>query len=567
MINEIIYLILFFILLIGVSIPLGKYMAHVFQGERTFMSPVLRPAEMFLYRLFHVDEKEEMTWKGYLMAFMIFNALELVFLFLLQISQGLLPLNPQKLSGVRWDTALNTAISFVTNTNWQAYGGESTMSYLTQMLGLTVQNFISAAVGIAPMLALIRGFTRKNASTLGNFWVDSTRAVLYVLLPISILVSVILVSQGVVQSFNPYVTAQTIEGGKQVIPLGPAASQIAIKQFGSNGGGFFNTNSAHPFENPNAFTNFIELFGIMLIPVALVFTFGYMVKNIKQGWSVFFIMFTLLAIGLITAVWAESQGIPVLQKIGISSGMNMEGKEMRFGGVQSAIWAAMTTVVSNGSVNSMHDSLSPLTGLVCMFNMGIGEVIFGGLGVGLIGMVFYIILTMFVAGLMIGRTPEYLGKKLGPYEMILASVVLLFPPMMILVLSSTGISVNAGLSSLNNPSAHGLSEIFYAYCSAIGNNGSAYAGLNANTIFYNLTTGLAMLIGRFATIIPALALAGSLVQKKSVPISDTTFPTTSPMFVFMTVGVVMIMGALTFFPAFTLGPILEHLFLSAGKAF
>ena len=471
-----------------------------------------------------------MTWKRYAYALLIFNIIGILFLFVLQLIQNLLPLNPADMSGVRWDTALNAAISFTTNTNWQSYAGESTMSYLTQMLGMTLQNFLSASVGVATLLALIRGFTRINSDTIGNFWVDLTRISLYVLLPLAVVFAIILASQGVVQTVSPYVTAQTLEGANQTIALGPVASQEAIKMIGSNGGGFFNANSAHPFENPNGLTNLLEIFAILLIPVSLVFAFGYIIKNFRQGLAIFAAMMILLVAGMGVAYWAESQPNPIIQKLGVSGG-NLEGKELTFGVAESVLWGVPTTSVSNGGVNSMHDSSMPLTGLVYMFNMGIGEVIFGGLGVGLIGMLFYVILTMFIAGLMIGRTPEFLGKKLGPYEMVMAVIALIVPAAMVLVLAGIAISLPVGLNGLNNSSAHGLSEILYAYASALANNGSAFAGLSANTVFYNVTLGIGMLIGRFAVILPALAIAGALAKKGRVPTDASTFPSTSALFV------------------------------------
>ncbi|WP_321419410.1 potassium-transporting ATPase subunit KdpA [uncultured Methanomethylovorans sp.] len=554
------FIFLFLLLTIVLSIPIGKYMCKVFEGQRTFMTPLVSPIERFIYRLMQVDEKEEMNWKKYAYSLIVFNIISIAFLFLLQLLQGVLPLNPQGLSGVRWDTALNTAISFVTNTNWQSYAGETTMSYLTQMLGLAVQNFVSAAVGIATILVFIRGFTQKNTRNLGNFWVDMTRSVLYILLPLSVIFSILLVSQGIVQTFDPYATIQTLEGSTQTIPLGPAASQVAIKMLGSNGGGFFNANSAHPFENPNSITNFFETLAILLLPMSLVFAFGYMVRNFKQGLAIFFVMMILLLMGLGVALWSESQPNPLIEKLGISGG-NLEGKEIRFGVAESVLWGVATTAVSNGGVNSMHDSTTPLTGLVYLFNMGTGEVIFGGLGVGLAGMLFYVILTMFIAGLMIGRTPEFLGKKLGPDEMKLALIPLILPPAVILIFSAIAISIPEGLAGISNPGSHGLSEILYAYFSALANNGSAFAGLSANTVFYNLTTGLGILIGRFATIIPAIAIAGSLAQKGKVPVNSASFPTTGPLFVIMVVAVIIIIGALTYFPIFALGPGLEHLLM------
>jgi K+-transporting ATPase ATPase A chain len=565
-IEDVLFILLFLLIVTLFAIPLGKYMSKVFTGERTFMTPIIRPLEAFIYRIASIDENQEMSWKRYTYALLIFNIIGILFLFILQLIQGYLPLNPEGMSGVRWDTALNTAISFVTNTNWQSYAGESTMSYLTQMIGMTVQNFFSAAVGTAALLALIRGFTRKNSDTIGNFWVDLTRTTLYVLLPIAIVFALIFASQGVVQTLSPYITAQTLEGTNQIIAVGPVASQEAIKMIGSNGGGFFNANSAHPFENPNGFTNILETFAILMIPMALVFAFGYIIRNFKQGLAIFSAMMILLVAGMGVAYWSESQPNPIIQKLGVSGG-NLEGKDLTFGVAESILWGVPTTSVSNGGVNSMHDSSMPLTGLVYMFNMGIGEVIFGGLGVGLIGMLFYVILTMFIAGLMIGRTPEFLGKKLGPYEMTMAVIALVVPAAMILILTGIAIILPEGLAGLNNPSSHGLSEILYAYSSALANNGSAFAGLSANIVFYNLTLGLGMLIGRFVVIIPALAIAGALAKKGKVPISSASFPSTNALFVIMLVSVVIILGALTFFPVYSLGPILEQLFLQGGITF
>jgi K+-transporting ATPase ATPase A chain len=542
-------------------------MARVFNGQQTFLTPILRPLEILIYRICGIRKEQEMSLKDYSVSVVVFTCISLIVLFLLQLLQKLLPFNPEHFGSVRWDTAINAAISFVTNTNWQSYSGESTMSYLTQMFGLAVQNFVSAGVGIAVAIAMMRGFIRKEVKTIGNFWVDLVRSVVYVLLPLSIIFTILLASQGVVQTLRPYVNVQTLEGKQQTIAVGPAASQIAIKQLGSNGGGFFNVNSAHPFENPIWLTNFCELLVILLIPVALVFTFGSMIRNRKQGWALFYVMLILFLLGFGVALWAELSGNPMLGKLGVAGNVNMQGKETRFGVVNSVLWGQSTTCTSNGSVNAMHDSKMPLTGLVYMFNMGIGEVIFGGVGVGLIGMLFYVILTMFIAGLMIGRTPEFLGKKLGPYEMIMAVIGVLLPPVALLIGSAIAIISPAARASIANPSAHGLSEILYAYFSAAGNNGSAFAGLNANTVFYNLTLGLAMLVGRFATIIPGLAIAGSLANKKTVPTSIATFPTTSILFVGMVVAVVIIVGALTYFPIFTLGPFLEHLQLFGGKLF
>jgi K+-transporting ATPase ATPase A chain len=542
-------------------------MARVFNGQRTFLAPVVAPVERLLYRLFRVDVNEEMSWKTYAFSLVIFNVIGIAALFFLQLIQGILPLNPQKFGAVRWDTALNTAISFGTNTNWQAYSGEQTMSYLTQMLGLTFQNFSSAAIGIVSVMALIRGFIRKSSAAIGNFWVDLTRCVLYVLLPLAVIWSFVLVSQGAVQTLSPSIQAQTLEGSKQVIAVGPTASQVAIKQIGTNGGGFFNANSAHPFENPTPLTDFLEVLGLLLIAVALPFTFGAMLKNRRQGVAIFAVMMILYLAGLGLFAWAETQGNPLLEKAGVASGINMEGKEVRFGVVNSILFAQSTTVTSCGAVNSMHDSMMPLSGLVLMFNMAIGEVIFGGVGTGLIGMLAYAILTMFLAGLMIGRTPELMGKKLELLEMVMVVVIILSPAILLLILSSLAISTATGLVSLGNAGPHGLSEIIYAFASASGNNGSAFAGLNANTIFYNLTTSLAMLVGRFSTIIPALAIAGALAGKKIVPTTVATFPTTSILFIVMLVSVIIVVGALTFFPVFTLGPFLEQLLLAIGKTF
>jgi K+-transporting ATPase ATPase A chain len=565
--NDWLCITLFPLILTILAFPLGEYMARVFNGQRTFLAPIVAPVERLLYRLFRVDVNEEMSWKTYAFSLVIFNVVGIAALFFLQLIQGILPLNPQKFGAVRWDTALNTAISFGTNTNWQAYSGEQTMSYLTQMLGLTFQNFSSAAIGIVSVMALIRGFIRKSAAAIGNFWVDLTRCVLYVLLPVVIIWSILLVSQGAVQTLSPSIEAQTLEGSKQVIAVGPAASQVAIKQIGTNGGGFFNANSAHPFESPTPLTDFLEVLGLLLIAAALPFTLGAMLKNRRQGLVIFAAMMILYLAGLGLFTWAEMQGNPLLEKAGVASGINMEGKEVRFGIIHSVLFAQSTTVTSCGAVNSMHDSLMPLSGLVLMFNMAIGEVIFGGVGTGLIGMLAYAILTMFLAGLMIGRTPEFMGKKLELFEMIMAVVIIVSPAILLLILSSAAISIQAGVGSLGNAGPHGLSEIIYAYASTSGNNGSAFAGLNANTIFYNLTTSLAMLVGRFSTIIPALAVAGALAAKKIVPVSVATFPTTSILFIVMLVSVVIVVGALTFFPVFTLGPLLEHLLLAIGKTF
>ncbi|MFZ3094008.1 MAG: potassium-transporting ATPase subunit KdpA [Methanothrix sp.] len=553
--------------LLILAAPIGRHIARVFSGERTLLSPLIRPIERGIYRIADIDENREMHWKTYASSLLVFNILGIAAVFLLQELQGLLPFNPDGLGPVRWDTALNTAVSFTTNTNWQSYSGEQTLTYLTQMLGLTVQNFLSAAVGLAAAMAVIRGFTRKNADEIGNFWVDLTRSVLYLLLPLAIVWALIFASQGVVQTLGPYVISHGLEGTEQVIALGPAASQDAIKFLGTNGGGFFNANSAHPFENPTPLTDFLQVLGMLLIPASLPFAFGSLIKNHPQGKAIFASMLVLYIMGLGVGLWAETSGNPLLEKLGVAGGINMEGKEMRFGVVPSLLFAQSTTVTSCGGVDSMHDSLMPLTGLVLLFNMAIGEVIFGGVGVGLIGIFFYAIMTMFLAGLMIGRTPELFGKKLEPFEMIMAVVGLLAPSVTLLIFAAVAIVLPQGLSSLNNAGPHGLSEILYAFASACGNNGSALAGLNANTVFYNMATALGMLVGRFATILPALALAGSLAQKRIVPASSATLPAASPLFVIMLMGTVLIVGALTFFPVFVLGPILEHLLMQAGTTF
>lgn len=539
---------------------LGEYMAKVFNGD--FKNPV----EKLIYKLFSIDENKEMDWKTYTFSLLILNWIGIIALFALQQLQHILPLNPEKFAAVRWDTALNTAVSFVTNTNWQAYGGETTMSYLTQMLGMTVQNFLSAAVGIAVCIAFIRGFSRKSAENIGNFWTDLTRSIIYILLPLSIIFSIFFVSQGVIQNLNPYIKTHTIESKEQIIAQGPVASQLAIKQVGTNGGGFFNANSAHPYENPTPATDYLEILGLLLISAGLPFTFGAMIKNRKQGWAIYASMMILYLIGLSLALYSEFHGNPILSKLGIEHGFNMEGKEVRFGQLASVLFAQSTTVTSCGAVNAMHDSLMPLTGLVLMFNMMIGEVIFGGVGTGLIGMLLYAILTMFLVGLMIGRTPEIFGKKLEPYEMVMAVIALVTPSVIQLIFGAVASNINAGLSSLNNAGPHGLSEILYAFASGAGNNGSAFAGLNANTLFFNLTLAVTMLIGRFATIIPSLAIAGSLIKKKATH-ESSRFPTASPLFVIILVFTVIIVGALTFFPVWVLGPILEHLMIAAGRVF
>ena len=538
---------------------LGKYLARVYQNEPIWMSRVAGPVENLIYKITGTNPSQEMNWKQYALAFTGFNILGMVILFLLQIFQNWLPLNPQNLPSVRWDLAFNTAVSFMTNTNWQSYSGETTLSQLVQMAGLTVQNFLSAASGMAVMVAVIRGFTRRDTSLIGNFWVDMTKSVLYILLPLSLLMGVFLVSQGVLQNIHGPVMVKTLEGSQQSLPMGPVASQIAIKQLGSNGGGYFGVNSAHPFENPNSLTNLMELLAILLLPVSLVFTFGYLCKNPKQGQAFFWVMMILFLLGAGVVYWSETHSAHQLIKSGLSGSGYMEGRETRFGAMASALWGHITTVTSNGSVNAMHDSFQPLTILVYLFNMSIGEVIFGGVGVGLLGLLYYVFLTMFIAGLMIGRTPEFLQKKLGPREMILSLTALLLPPVLALIFSAAAVINPSTQAAIHNPGAHGLSEVLYAFLSAAGNNGSGMAGLGTNTVFYNLSLGFIMLACRFATILPGLAIAGSLAEKKMTPITSAVFPTTGVLFVVMVTGVVIVMGALTCFPVFALSPILEHL--------
>jgi len=560
--------------------PLGLFMARVYQGERTFFTPIFAPLERLIYRLSGIHADDEMDWKTYAGAVLVFSLVGFVFLYLLQRLQGLLPFNPAGMGAVSADSSLNTAVSFITNTNWQGYGGETTMSYLTQMLGLTVQNFVSAAAGMAILVAFIRGLTRHNTRSLGNFWVDMTRSTLYILLPLSIILALVLVSQGVVQTLSPYTTANLIQPQTdqnnqpvltQTLAVGPAASQIAIKQLGTNGGGFFNTNSAHPFENPTPLSDFIEMLSILLIPAALCYTFGEMVGDPRQGWAILIAMLILLGVLVGAAVWAEQSGNPLITQMGVDQtasdiqpGGNMEGKELRFGPVNSALWATVTTAASNGSVNSMHDSFTPLGGLVPLVMMLLGEVVFGGVGSGLYGMLIFVIVAVFVAGLMVGRTPEYLGKKIESYEMKMASLLILIMPLTVLSLTAVAVSVNAGQSSVLNPGAHGFSEIFYALTSQGNNNGSAFAGLNANTVFYNLAGALAMLISRFWLAVPTLALAGSLAAKKKVPTGAGTLSTTSGLFIIWLIGVILLVGALNFVPALALGPMVEH-FLMIGR--
>ena len=567
MFKEIVFVLIFLATVSLLALPLGEYIAKVFTGNLTLLTKILRPLEKLVYKISGVDENYEMGWKTYTFSFLIFTFYGFVGLFTLQELQQFLPLNPQKLGPVRWDTALNTAISFVTNTNWQSYSGEETMSYLTQMLGLTVQNFLSAASGIAVAIAFIRGFIRTNTNTIGNFWVDLTRSMIYILLPLSILLAFTFISEGMIQNLKPYLSFQTLEGRNNTLPFGPVASQIAIKFLGTNGGGFFNVNSAHPFENPTPFTSFLQILAMLLIPAALPFAFGALINKRKQGWAIFVSMLILFLAGLTISVYSEMKGNPLLAQLGIINGINMEGKEVRFGIIPSVLFAQTTTSTSCGGVNSMHDSFLPLTGLVLLFNMAIGEVIFGGVGVGLTGLLINAVLTMFIVGLMIGRSPEFLGKKLEPFEMLMSAICILSTPIFVLIFSGIAISCTLGLSSLNNLGPHGLSEILYAFTSPSGNNGSAFAGINANTLFYNLITAAAMLIGRLTTIIPALAISGSLAEKKIIPQSSATFSTDVPLFVWLLVAVVILVGGLTYFPVLALGPILEHLLMNLGTIF
>lgn len=558
-IQDIIQVTLFFAVLIGLTPILGNYMSNVFSGRFHFRLPVFGWLEKNIYRIIKVNPDEETDWRKYTYSLLLFNLVGFLFLFIIQLVQRFLPLNPEHLSNVTWHSAFNTSASFITNTNWQGYAGETTLSYFVQMLGLTVQNFVSAATGISVLLALIRGLSSNTANKLGNFWVDITRSIIYVLLPLSIIFSIVLVGQGVVQNFKMYETVQTLQGTQQVIPMGPVASQIAIKQLGTNGGGFFNANSAHPFENPTPFSNFLQMLAILLIPSALTFTYGKMVGSTRQGWTIFSVMLVLFLMGLGVSFYSEFSANPIFGHIQL-----MEGKETRFGITNSVLWSTATTAASNGSVNSMLDSLSPIAGMIGMINIMLGEVVFGGVGAGLYGMVVFIILTVFIAGLMVGRTPEYLGKKIESFEIKMAIISILAPSLIILLFTAWASTGNIGLSGLNNSGPHGFSEILYAYSSAAGNNGSAFAGLNTNTLFYNLTLGIGMIVGRFGVIIPVLAIAGNLAGKKIVPSSPGTFCTDNVLFAGLLIAVILIVGGLTFFPALSLGPIIEHLLMNLG---
>ena len=599
--NSYFQIIVYIVTLLALAKPLGWYMARVYEGESVGLNRLLAPLEALLYRLSGVNPKEEMRWTDYAVSFLIFNLLGVLAVFALQRLQAYLPFNPQSLPGVSSDSAFNTAVSFATNTNWQGYSGEVTMSYLTQMLGLTVQNFVSAAAGMATLVALIRGFTRRNTDTIGNFWVDLTRSTLYILMPLSLILALVLVGQGVVQTFSPYRSVPLIEtvsyeqpklgadgvalqdaAGKpimesveakvQVIAVGPAASQIAIKQLGTNGGGFFNVNSAHPLENPTPLSNFLEMLSILLIPSALCYTFGMMVGDTRQGWAILAAMTLILVALIFVEVPLEQIGNPALASLSVDqsatvsqSGGNMEGKETRFGITNSALWAIVTTAASNGSVNAMHDSFTPIGGMIPMWLMQLGEVIFGGVGSGLYGMLMFAIVAVFVSGLMIGRTPEYLGKKIEAYEMKMAAITILIPPLVVLGGTALAVMIDVGNASVFNPGAHGFSEVLYAFSSAGNNNGSAFGGLSANTPFYNSLLGVAMLFSRYWLAIPVLAIAGSLANKKIVPVSLGTLPTHTPLFVALLIGTVLMVGALTFVPALALGPVVEHLQMIGAK--
>src|ERR1700722_4361921 len=564
--------VVFFGVLLLLMRPLGPYIARVLEGEKTFLDPGLRPIERLLYRACGIQAAQEMSWQQYSVAMLIFSFVSLLLTYLIERAQVLLPWNPQHLAGVAPATAFNTAVSFTTNTNWQAYTPETTMSYFTEMAGLAYHNFLSAAIGIAVAIAMVRGIARKQSATIGNFWVDTTRSILWILLPICLVIAPVLIGQGVIQNLKPYTTVATLQKGGQVIAQGPVASQEVIKELGTNGGGFFNANSAHPFENPTPFSNFIEMELILLIPAALTVTLGKMTGSAGHGWAVFAAMAVLFVAAYSVCYWAEAQPHPQLHGVDqkttrINAGANMEGKEVRNGISQSALFATITTDTSCGAVNSAHDSFTPLGGMVLLVNMMLGEVVFGGVGSGLYGMLIFVVLSVFIAGLMVGRTPEYLGKKIEGYDVKLAMLFVLIFPLIILVLAAGSALYPVALASLNNGGPHGFSEILYAYVSTAANNGSAFAGLNANINWYNLTLAFNMLAGRFLMKVPMLALAGNLARKKSVPPSSGTFPVNTMLFTVLLVGVILIVGALTFFPALSLGPILENLLLHAGKTF
>jgi potassium-transporting ATPase potassium-binding subunit len=557
---------IYFAVLTALVVPIGRYMARVFEGERTFLTPVLGPVERGLYRISGIDETREQHWISYTVAMLLFNAAGFVLLYGLLRLQAWLPLNPAGMSAVPPDLAFNTAASFTSNTNWQNYGGESTLSYLTQMVGLTTQNFVSAATGIALAVALTRSFARASAKTVGIFWVDLTRTTLYVLLPLSIIAAFILISQGVPQDLGPYVDATTLEGAKQTLSQGPAASQIAIKQLGTNGGGFWNANSSVPYENPTPLSNFLELIYILLISAALTHTFGRMVKDERQGWALYAAMSIVFLTFVACSYWAEGSGNPQFAALGLDPA-NWEGKDVRFGIANSSLWEVATTAASNGSVNSMHDSFTPLGGMMALIMMQLGEIIYGGVGSGLYGMLLFVVVTVFIAGLMVGRTPEYLGKKIEAKEVKMAMLAILILPLTMLALTAISVVAPFGVSSIANAGPHGFSEALYLFTSSAANNGSAFAAMTGNTPWYNTTGGLAMLIGRYFVIVPMMAVAGSLVAKKIVPGSAGTFPTHGGLFIGLLVGVILILGGLTFFPALALGPVAEHFAMEAGQLF
>ncbi len=558
----------YFALILAVTKPLGLYMRRVFSGEKTFLDPVLRPLERLVYRIGGVDETKEHGWIEYTIAMLVFSAVGLLLTYVIQRTQHFLPLNPDRMGPVTPDLAWNTAVSFTTNTNWQAYSGESTMSHFTQMVGLTYHNFTSAATGMALAIALIRGIARASAKTIGNFWVDLTRATLWILLPLCVVAATLFLSQGVIQNFHASVPATTIEGKLQKIPQGPVASQEAIKELGTNGGGFFNANSAFPYENPTPFTNLLQMFLIFCIGAGFCYTLGSMTGKLRHGWAVFWAMSILFLAGAFTATWAEQRGNPMHQRLGVAAADgNMEGKEVRFGIGDSALFATVTTDASCGAVNSWHDSYTPVGGSVPLLNIMLGEVIFGGVGAGMYGMILFIVLAVFIAGLMVGRTPEYIGKKIEAHDVKLAMLAVLILAFCILAGTAAAAITKAGTSSLSNDGPHGLSELTYAYTSATGNNGSAFAGLNANTKFYNVTLGMAMFFGRFLMIIPLMGIAGSLAAKKKVTETAGTFPVDGPLFTFLLIGVVIIVGALTYFPVLSLGQYVEHFLMNAGKVF
>ncbi len=561
-----IQIVLYCAITVALAKPLGWYMTRVFNGERTFLSPILRPVEAGLYRIGGVDEKREQHWLTYTVAMLLFHVGGFLVIYALMRLQAVLPFNPAEQSAVAEDLSFNTAVSFITNTNWQNYGGESTLSYLVQMLGLTHQNFLSAATGIALAVALIRGFARSSMRTIGNFWVDVTRCTLYVLLPICVLYTLFLVWQGMPQTLGAYVDATTLEGARQTIAVGPVASQVAIKMLGTNGGGFFNANAAHPFENPTALSNFVQMISIFALGAALTNVFGRMVGNQRQGWAILAVMGVLFVAGVAVTYWAESGGITALQALGLTGG-NMEGKEVRFGIVASSLFAVITTAASCGAVNAMHDSFTALGGMIPLINIELGEIIVGGVGAGMYGMLLFVVLAIFVAGLMVGRTPEYVGKKIEAREVKMAMLAILILPLMILGWTAVAVVFPPAVASMANAGPHGFTEALYAYSSQTGNNGSAFAGLTGNIFFYNVTGAAAMFVGRFFMIVPAMAMAGSLAGKKSIPPSAGTLPTTGGLFVGLVVGVILIIGGLTFFPALALGPIVEHLAMNANTLF